>query len=117
MIAKKLFVVLAAVAMLSSRGAWAALYTGNELLSHCSDSDAVYNNGLCIGFIAGVSDLHSTFVNAEILSQPQVCVADQVTLGQLEEVVVKFLNDNRESLHESASGLVMVALRSAYPCE
>jgi Rap1a immunity proteins len=46
-----------------------------------------------------------------------VCIADgKVPVGQLARIVVKWLRDHPERLHEPRSGLVLEALRDAFPC-
>ena len=41
----------------------------------------------------------------------------EVITGQIKKIVVKYLNDNPENLHNTASSLVQVALFEAFPCE
>lgn len=44
------------------------------------------------------------------------CIPDEASVGQLARVVVKWLRDHPEKLHELKSFLVMEALKEAFPC-
>lgn len=40
-----------------------------------------------------------------------------ITVGQLQQIVVKFLSDHPEKLHEAADPLVLAALTQAFPSQ
>jgi len=44
------------------------------------------------------------------------CIPDEASIGQLARVVVKWLREHPEKLHELKSFLVMEALKNAFPC-
>lgn len=46
-----------------------------------------------------------------------VCIPDQATVLQLARVVVKWLGDHPERLHEAQSVLIVKALQDAFPCK
>jgi len=67
---------------------------------------------ICAGYISGFLDgLLSERVNARF-----ICVPEKVTLGQLARVMVKHLEDNRDTLHLHRVMGIEEALVRAYPC-
>jgi len=86
---------------------------GNELLGYCQD-DAYYSKGVCMGIVMGsINTLDSwALVNK---SKPY-CRPDNVTWGQIQEVVVSYLTRHPETRHESYSLLILKSQRSAWPC-
>ena len=67
---------------------------------------------LCLGYIEAVSD--ASEVNA--VNGYEACVPEAVTAGQLQDVVVQYLQLNPADRHLSAVGLVAHALSKAFPC-
>lgn len=63
----------------------------------------------CSGFIIGVSD--SAFV------RKVVCLPNGATIGQVVDIVKKYLNDHPEDGHYSAASVVENALRANWPCK
>jgi hypothetical protein len=133
---------LAALVFLATLAAGpACARTGNELLADC-DSAGVYQQGLCIAFIQGASDGYdhgymfrsyevwvSTFqinddagkrtLNRTGLSELQqlpYCPPKGLTLGQMRDIVMKYLRDNPSTRHQRAEVLVNNAIIAAYPC-
>ena len=45
------------------------------------------------------------------------CYPDTASMGQSIKVVEKYLRDNPNKLHEKRGGLVLDALKKAYPCK
>jgi len=114
------------VALLVSQGVVAdgrVFRTGNNLLEICSANPKQTKITVdymelseCHGYIMGVSDTHSTFVEWKYI-EPFWCSPDGVTTGQEKAVVVKYLKENPQKLHLTASSLVMTALNATFPCE
>jgi hypothetical protein len=90
---------------------------GNHLLPRCQaavdsldkpgwkDAHESFNAGYCLGYVEGIS-----------AASPDACPGPDVTLSQLERVVVKFLQDNPEKLDRDQGVLVVMALSKAFPC-
>ena len=89
--------------------------SGTKLLEQCSDwakpdseqtPSSYQASAFCSAYVAGVFD-----------AMDNVCPPDGVTYGQMVRVVLKFLNDHPERLHEGRFRLVVDALRAAWPCK
>ena len=102
---KPIRIIVTTVFLLSPPSAFAAkgFVTGNDLFSKCS-----VNSPLCIGYVAGVSDIMST--NGDI------CLPNDATVQQLVDIVVRYLSDHPERQHYSASSGSGIALMQAFPC-
>ena len=68
----------------------------------------------------------SALVSAQILIgktevDPELCLSvqlpDGVTMGQLERVIVKFLEEHPAELHNTSTWLIQEALSDAFPCK
>jgi len=93
---------------------------GNELLDHCIQAQdkartANHDAGRCFGFISGVTDLYDILIS-EAIVKPTYCPQPNVSLIQMINVVVEYLQKHPEDLHYSASSLVMGAYAEAFPC-
>jgi len=89
--------------------------SGNELLSACKKQEGSFGSAYCMAYIAAVSDSHDTWVNWGYIPK-RTCTPEKVTVGQLELVTVKYLEENPQELHLGASSLVLNALTLAFPC-
>ena len=93
---------------------------GRELLGHCVQAQdkvktANHDAGRCFGFISGVTDLYDILIS-EAIVKPTYCPPHNVSLIQMINVVVEYLQKHPEDLHYSASSLVMGAYVEAFPC-
>jgi hypothetical protein len=61
--------------------------------------------GFCGGLVEGLT-----------WAAPDVCPPPEVTTGQAVRVVVKYIDDRPERLHERFNKLALEALRAAFPC-
>ena len=82
-------------------------YDGNKLYELCKE------NGIpefCRGYIMGVTDV--------VLNQnaDHVCAPEHATVGQITDVVTKYLTDHPELRHKSGWSIVITALKQAFPC-
>ena len=108
--------ILLVVFSLASR----AETSGNDLQAACRGRNQSY----CLGYIEGATDaqgawqwIMSTRLRPELEpSAPLYCIPDEVTLDQMQQVVMKYLRDNPASLHRSAEVLIRAALNDAFPC-
>jgi len=89
--------------------------TGNEFLADCNSSEP-FLQGTCAGSIAFARDMHNTWVSQGFLSE-RICSPEGVTRGQLRRVVLKYMEEYPERLHNSSSSIVLHALTQAFPCE
>ncbi len=94
-----------------------AYTTGDKLLTYCevpkSDEFLYFqNHAYCSAYIAGAVD--GMFY---IDTQQLFCVPQKVTNSQLIKIFVNYLNANPERLHEFYVGLVLSAMREAFPCK
>ncbi len=83
--------------------------SGNYWLDACT-SEVGVRRAACAGYLLGFNDLQS------VASLDAYCLPSGVTLEQTKHVVVKFLRDNPQRLHEPIARLVLKALQTAFPC-
>jgi Ssp1 endopeptidase immunity protein Rap1a len=85
--------------------------TGNDLRRALSEP-AGLRSGVALGYIQGVVN------SMEVLysNQPLSCSADGVTVGQMVDVVKRYLHNHPETRHEPAVILIATAAREAFPC-
>ena len=100
------------IALLVSQGVQAAgvYYNGNLLLAKC-EGEAEYQL-LCVGYIKGVSDTS----DGKSWEGYPYCIGGVIT-GQLQKIVIKYMNEHPEDLHLAAYALVQNAFLAAFPCE
>ena len=86
--------------------AQAQYQSGNELYSDLigrTDAEQMF----ALGYVVGVVDAYI---------QKEVCVPQNVTQGQLAEVVTLFLASRPQIRHQPADVLVVLAVRQHWPC-
>lgn len=105
-----------AAAALTLIGFGAHAETGNEFATWCKAQQGGFERGMCLGYLDGVIDTHTSFIIAGSGALGFICIPDKVTKGQARDVVLKYMRDNPEQTHLSASTLVIAALREAFPC-
>jgi hypothetical protein len=88
--------------------------TGNDLLESCESND--FKQAFCLGYITGVTDLDGADGSA-FPERRRSCVAENVSNGQVRDVVVKYLKDHPEERHIQASILIVKAMAQAFPCK
>ena len=98
----------------------AAYYTGQKLNGACSVED-FFSKGLCSGYIMGVYDAGKSIPGPgtnrrQWDSDGVACVPEEVLVGQLVEVVKKWLREHPEGWHFSADSQVSAALDETWPC-
>lgn len=96
--------------------------SGTKLLSECAPLSSQNKNtterlfeASCLNYIKGVFDLHQTLVAREKI-EPQICKPVDVDLGQMGQVIMRYLEENPQKIKITASSLILPALRDAYPC-
>ena len=100
---KKTSLVAAAVLPVAMAGTvQARLTTGSELMQHCLSAP----DNFCGGYIGGVIDTsHALF-----------CFPSAVSKRQIINITIMYLRDHPEKLDLYAPGLVIRAMRDAFPC-
>lgn len=93
---------------------------GNELLRYCrAETDDGGNRwlaGWCSGFVWGVS-LAADSWRAQAMEDQSCRMPDGVTGAQLVRIVVSYLEQHPEELHEDQLLLVTRAMTDAFPCK
>lgn len=92
--------------------------TGNDLHEYCQDR--AYGVA-CIYYVQGIIDggVHLNRVGKNqliIISGFRHCSSDNVTGGQLRDVVKRYLEEHPERRHWAAANIVGEALEEAFPC-
>ena len=103
-------VVLAGIAPAAA----GSFYSGEDLLSFCSADAGSTEAATCSGFIAGVLDgiVHYQDMNFAARS---ICMDDEY-LRTYQDIVVQHLRETPQDRHLSASSLIWIAMRRAFPC-
>ncbi len=114
------------IALLVAQGAHAGYYnymSGNELLTACSVDPwdpasklELVRISKCTGYVTGITDAYNVFHNWNFI-EPMWCMPNEVSIDQLKKVVLKYLKENPQAIHMSASSLVVNAVVLAFPCE
>jgi hypothetical protein len=100
---KKLILIAALAASFSAQ---AGFYSGNKLLGKMKSSEWM-EQSLAVGYVAGVVDAYDTVL---------FCTPDTVTVGQMKDVVLKYMDANPAILHFTAHSIIRSVLESFYPC-
>jgi hypothetical protein len=93
--------------------------TGNDLQEACkSHSKSGLNDeelaqiAYCAGFVRGLLS-----VGQLLQGKLQFCVPKGVTVGQATKIVLKFLAENPEQTHQSATALTIIAFSNQWACK
>jgi CheY-specific phosphatase CheX len=71
------------------------------------NSTEYVRDGVAFGYVIGVHDA---------LSGSVICSGDNVTQGQVVQVVLKYMRQNPELLDQSADRVITAALKAVWPC-
>jgi hypothetical protein len=87
------------------------LETGKSLLERCKSGTggAVY----CLGYIAGIADAMAA---GNVVNNAKACLPGSAREGLLQDVVVTFLERQKDLEGFAAVGLVAAALKEGFPC-
>ena len=108
--------VSAAALAISSQPALANYLTGKDLYADCSKPQGSFSQGFCSGYISGVVDAIEYYqVNKG--AEKSVCLPKEVSIGQVKEIVVRYLTQHADQRHNTASAIVWDAVRIAFPCK
>jgi hypothetical protein len=127
------FLIMALIFLgVNSAPAIASFKSGNELFANCQAPDIgnirmpdYESDGICIGYIMGVADsisgreIYTAKVEGApggIAVQSRACFRESVTVGQIRDVVIKWMQNHPQLRDVSADTLVGLALSQAFPC-
>lgn len=118
-------VAIVAAAFILLPGTAHAALSGNDIMSNCAgydpaaetftptDDQQAYKFGRCSGYI-------DAFVDASVIlpTPPEWCIqpTGDIPYKQIRGVVLKWLKDHPEQLHEPAITLFYKAAHEAWPC-
>ena len=104
---------------------------GNKLFTQCSKAVAIteateeaarafssedyVQASFCLGYLSGFLDMN-TLCQLTAGNRVVFCVPRGVLSGQAARVVVQYLQEHAEKLHEDGVTLIMLALKAAFPC-
>ena len=100
---------------------------GNELLQKCNKAVQFMDNppqnpdfgsiGFCLGMMQGITNLNSVY-EVRLSEEALFCGPENgINNGQATRIVVKYLKDNPQALHQHEGVLAIAAFMDAYPCE
>ena len=106
------------------------ILSGSTLLKNCksylkvsggsSNSDIILGAGLCLGTVRGIIDagaVFDTFADQAGNPRPNVfCVPESVSTDRGVRVVIQYLEEHPEDLHQRGTTLTVLALKQAFPC-
>jgi len=88
-------------------------YSGSELLAACQDPS---RQPECVQYITGVLDGHA-YDLSRFGSRRDFCIPEDLTLEELQHVLVKWLKERPDKLRVTAANLVILALTDAFKCK
>ena len=102
---------------------------GTDYLDDCLKADSFlslekfesatdrFPSGFCLGVIQGVIDTLTIITSRDCQGSVLACLPSTVTRLQTVKVVIKYLQEHPQYLHERETGLVLSAITSAFPCK
>lgn len=93
----------------------ASYYSADDLLEYC-ESDQVALRNVCAAYLGGLVDVTKTY-GAWDMTNPDFCIPNGASLGQLARVVAKGLNAEPEKLHHGAASRIANIFYKAFPCD
>lgn len=116
------FAILALLTVLAGSATGQEVKRGDQLLWQCNETasskvEAFAGKLLCAGYVDGFIDSYR--VSTTYYGRPDAfCLpATGLSIDQATRVVVRYLEDHPNELHESARSSVFLALRTAFACK
>jgi hypothetical protein len=129
----KRILIIAALSLVTTMvPAMAVERSGNDLLVDCTNliktesiesvsQDYVLGMGYCIGIIDGFvtfNYIYESVLQAEgKIDLLQMCLPERISTRKLATVIVKYIAEKPDQLHNSGQALAAQALVASYPCE
>lgn len=101
-------IAIAAVAALVHTATQAAYMSGNDMLERLRDRSATVERSVATGYLIGLHDAYNKVTH---------CSPPNVTVGQLIDMTVDWLDRNPKTRHQPASSHVLVMLMTTWPCK
>lgn len=98
-------IIVAALAALITTSASAEFYDGNMLYQRMTGDSL--DKMFALGYVAGAADS---------ANGATYCPAANVTIGQINDMVLRFLANSPESRHFTADHIVISLVSKAWPC-
>ena len=90
--------------------------TAQRLLQDCAEPLGFLRSNSCVDYIEGIKDLLNYLRANDVSSIRLPCTPPNITLGQMRDVILKFLRDNPQYEHINGAPAVYAALIAAFPC-
>ncbi len=119
---KKSYIILIVIILLAGFATNVESNDGSDLLTYCNKAiDAFegkpmddFSSGQCLGMLYAIG--YTNYVSSiKYKNKPLFCTPP-VQMMKSARIVVKYLKDHPEKLHEEAVGLAVEALSEAFPC-
>jgi Rap1a immunity proteins len=89
-------------------------YFGNDAHNNEENMTSMLCIGWVEGFVAG-ADAAEDYIG--VTGKGLSCAPDEVTFGQYERIIYKYISDHPETSHEPTRLLAARALHQAFPCK
>jgi hypothetical protein len=110
---RRLFAAVAAVMVISAGARADAFKTGNVLYQECAAPIGTREYANCQHYVMGVADV---MAGNNTINGYAACFPRDVTVGQIRDVVTRYLANLPQSRNKGAAGLAADALAQAFPC-
>ena len=77
---------------------------------------STFGAGSCLGLMYGILVMKTFYVTNTQKGRILFCAPDGVISGQAARIVIKYLRDHPEELHQPDYALTIAALHAAFPC-
>lgn len=111
--------LLAFLTLAGMTGYQAQALDGNGFVSWCmaaATKENVRQNSACTGYVAALVD-SARFQEELSDGGTRVCLPPRASHEQLKKVVLEYLDNNPEILHENAAGIALIAWGEVYACK
>ena len=97
--------------------------TGQEWISQCDSTyDEISESG-CISYLDGLGDMLSIIHKRYYMEEhgryrllPKLCFPPRMTLGQVQKIMVEYLNEYPEKQHSEFADLYLVQMSITFKC-
>jgi hypothetical protein len=97
--------------------------TGQEWISQCDYTYEKNSESGCISYLDGLGDMLSIIHKRYYMEEhgkyrllPKLCFPPQMTLGQVQKIMVEYLNEHPEKLHSEFADLYLVLMSITFNC-
>ena len=111
--------VIMALAMLGvSPAVFPQWVDGDDLHRVCSSKEVahIFKPGVCSGYLMAAIDLAEGLHAQQVLAAPLFCMPAEVTMPEIEELVMTYIEVHPARKEATGSMLVLEALQEKYPC-